>query len=69
MAKPFEIGDLVQYTKVIPLYVPAACSGVGIVIQVGAVDVRVYSMTQKKNITVYGASCRVLSPVRNIQKQ
>jgi len=67
--KPFEIGDLVRYNTVIPSYLPAVKHGLGIVIQVGAVDVRVYSMTQKKNVTVRGACCRLLSPVRDIQKQ
>jgi len=68
--KPFEIGDLVRYNTVIPSYLPAVLSDeLGVVIQVGAVDVRVYSMTQKKKITVRGTSCKLLSRVRGIPEQ
>ena len=45
--KAFEIGDLVRYNAVIPSYLPASKPGMGIVIQVGLFDVRIYSMTEK----------------------
>ena len=64
MAKRFDIGDLVRYDTVIPSYLPALTSGLGIVIQVGAVDLRVYSMTYKQEVVVRGSSCTVLSSIK-----
>jgi len=65
MVKPFEIGDLVRYNAIMQSYVPASKPGIGIVIQVGLVDVRVYSMTERTDIVVRGTSCTVLSPARS----
>ena len=61
MSKRFEIGDLVRYDAIIPSYVPGLTAGIGIVVQVGVVDLRVYSMTYKQEVVVLGSSCTILS--------
>ncbi len=61
--KPFEIGDLVRYNAVIPSYMPVQIRGIGIVLQVGASDLRIYSMTHNHEVVVRGTSCTLLSPM------
>ena len=63
MAKTFDIGDLVRYDTVIPSYLPGLVNGIGVVLQVGATDLRVYSMTYKQEVFVRGSSCTLLSAV------
>ena len=62
MAKTFDIGDLVRYDTVIPSYLPGLVNGLGIVLQTGAADVVVWSMTSRQMVVVRGSSCIVLSP-------
>ena len=45
MTKRFDIGDLVRYDAIIPSYMPGVANGIGIVLQVGVRDLRIYSMT------------------------
>ena len=61
MYMKFEIGDLVSYNRQAVDYVPHLDSGIGIVLQVGAVDVRVHSTSQGKSILVRGNDLRLLS--------
>ena len=63
MAKTFDIGDLVRYDAVIPSYLPGLVNGIGVVLQVGATDLRIYSMTYKQEVVVRGSSCTLLSAV------
>ena len=62
MAKTFDIGDLVRYDAIIPSYLPGLVNGLGIVLQTGAADVVVWSMTSRQMVVVRGSSCIVLSP-------
>ena len=57
----FDIGALVRYNSVIPMYLPQVVSGLGIVTKVGVADLRIYSMTQKKEVIVRGSTCTILS--------
>ncbi len=61
MAKRFEIGDLVRYDSIIPMYLPQVRSGLGIVTAIGAVDIKLYSMTVKTEVVVKPGSCTLLS--------
>ena len=61
MTKTFDIGDLVRYDTVIPSYLPGLVNGIGVVLQVGATDLRVYSMTNRQEVVVRGSSCTLLS--------
>lgn len=64
MAKRFDIGDIVRYDSIIPSYLPGLVNGIGIVLQVGATDLRVYSMTRREEVTVRGSICAILSRAR-----
>ena len=61
MAKRFDIGDLVRYDSVIPMYLPQVRSGLGIVTAIGAVDIKLYSMTMQAEVVVRPGSCTLLS--------
>ena len=64
MAKTFDIGDLVRYDSAIPMYLPQAWSGIGIVTALGAVDIKLYSMTAKTEVIVKPGSCTLLSSAK-----
>ena len=57
----FDIGDLIRYDSIIPSYLPGLVKGIGIVLQVGATDLRIYSMTNRQEVVVLGSSCTLLS--------
>lgn len=61
MVKGFDIGDLVKYNALVPTYLPGFESGIGIVLQVGITDLRIYSMTKTKQVIAKATDCHLLS--------